>query len=284
MRSCNPLRKLSLVAGVIAGLLVACNPPPPEGEVGTIVFDVGEVPPEITSVIGRVAGDSVVLTATNTDSAGLGARGSIQVEPNTWIVTVDAYSNSTLWYTGKDTVTVAANDTAFATVPLACVHDDCLGSQGASIGIVTFFPRGESEPNNSIAECDTTSWSRDFNRATPGVVPAPYLYGGSGRISSDSDVDFWCAFIDFSTTDTLHAFTITEAGSGLDPVLTLFGPDGSALATNDNGGGDNPADAVLGWRIAVGGRYYLGVSAASAPTAPGRYSVFMYVGWPGTLP
>jgi len=67
-------------------------------------------------------------------------------------------------------------------------------------------------------------------------------------------------------------------------VLTLFGPDGSQLVSNDNAGGEKPNDARVGWYVTTGGRYYLRVDAASTPTPPGRYSVFMYVAWPGQVP
>jgi hypothetical protein len=235
-------------------------------------------------VVARVAGDSIVLTPVPTDVGGLAATGSITIEVGTHEVKVDAYQDADLWYTGIDTVTVSEGDTVSATVVMRCVNPGCDGIEPGSVSIFSAFPRSETEANNSVASCDTTSWSRNFDLITGPGVPAPYTYGGSGRITSDSDVDYWCAFIDFSTVDSLVAFTITDAASGLDPVLTLYDPSGNILTSNDNGGGGNPSDARIEWNIAVQGRYYLSVSAAAAPTATGRYSVFMHVGWPETIP
>lgn len=274
-----------LAAGVVAAVTVgvwACGDVV-DPEAGTIVFDIAEIPANITRVVGRVAGDSVDLTPVGSDT-GYAARGSITVSVGEHVVQVDAYEDAALWYTGKDTVDVADGETVPATVVMRCVNDGCDGSGGGGVSIFSAFPRPESEPNNSAATCDTTSWSRNFELITGPGVWAPYTYGGSGRITSDTDVDYWCAFIDFSAGDSLVAFTITDGAGGLDPVLTLYNPAGAVLTSNDNAGGENPNDARVEWYIPSIGRYYLAVSAAAAPTAPGRYSVFMHVGLPATIP
>jgi hypothetical protein len=152
------------------------------------------------------------------------------------------------------------------------------------VTILSVFPTPESEPNGSITACDTTSWARNFDLIPGPGVPAPYSYGGSGRLSPVADVDYWCAYQEFSAGDTLIAVTVTEAGSEIDPVLALYGPGGDQLSSNDNGNGANPADARLSWRIESNGRYYVRVSAASPSSGSGRYSIFMHVGRPGTLP
>jgi len=267
------------MAGVFTVLLCGCSDQGPVPS-GTVLFDVAAIPSNITRVVGRVAGDSVVLTAVGVDT-GYAARGSLGVNVGTHIVSVDAYKNTTRLYTGKDTITVTAGDTVAAVVPLVCIDPGCLGATGI---IFTFFPVPESEDNNSTAACDTMSWARPLDVPHGPGVPAPYAYAGNGTMSSGSDVDYWCAFIPFTSGDSLVAFTVTGPGSGLDPVLTLLGPTGTVLASNDNAGGENPSDARINYHISSSGRYYLRVSAASAPTSPGRYSVFMYVGIPGAMP
>jgi hypothetical protein len=253
------------VAGAAAALW-ACGEVADPGNVGTISFDFAAIPPNITSVVARVGGDSVVLTPANTDSSGLAARGSMTVSVGTHIVQVDAYEASERWYTGKDTVEVVAGQTVPATVVMRCVNAGCDGPPAGGISFFGAFPLPESEPNNTIASCDTTSWSRNFDLITGPGVWAPYTYGGSGTIASDTDVDFWCAFISFTAGDSLVAFT------------------GNVLASNDNAGGENPSDARVEWDVTASGRYYLAVSAAGAPASPGRYSVFMHVGLPQTIP
>lgn len=156
---------------------------------------------------------------------------------------------------------------------LACGTEPPL--EPGAVRILSVFPDYESEPNNTIASCDTMSWARNFDLIPGAGVPAPYSYGGNGRLSSASDVDHWCAFQAFTSGDTLVAFTVTDVGGSTEPLLALYGPTGELLVPNE---------VRLSWRIASTARHYLRVSAASAPAGSGRYSVFMHVGRTGTLP
>lgn len=128
-------------------------------------------------------------------------------------------------------------------------------------------PRGLSEPGRMVVG---VGWPRveevEPNQGfrSPQVVAAPAAI--DGEIQDGDDVDLFA--VDLEAGRTLVAEVVADrAGSGLDPLLTIFGPDGRELASEDDVFG---RDAAC-WAVAPArGRYLVQLQDANGRNRNGN--------------
>src|SRR5262249_1138847 len=92
-----------------------------------------------------------------------------------------------------------------------------------------------------------------------------------GRIEVAGDKDFF----QFTLTEPERLTARVEPTAGLDPVLTLFGPDGRLLITSDDEAAGDPTARIV--QHLAPGTYALAVSASGAGEA-GDYRLVAQVG------
>ncbi len=98
------------------------------------------------------------------------------------------------------------------------------------------------EPNDSPETATSLEWVR-------GEDGAFEAQGAEALIADELDLDFYA--LELTAGDSLVAWLEPDSGSRLDPLLTLLGPSGEALA---HAAGDS---ALIGLTIAADGRYLL---------------------------
>lgn len=115
----------------------------------------------------------------------------------------------------------------------------------------------ESEPNNTLTECDPLPW--------PGRV--------DGVIANSGDVDTYC--IDVTVAGAQIGFDVDARplGSPLDSVVRVFDESGTSLGANNNGidpqGGSLTEDSYYVHEFARAGRYAVQVSAQAIASSSG---------------
>ncbi len=123
------------------------------------------------------------------------------------------------------------------------------GTYDLKLNIVEILP--DDDPDNTIAE------------AVDSGVNGPGFALINDTIDAGGDVDIYRLQLSQGNTVTLD-INAAELGTGLDPILTLFDPDGNPLEVNDDA--EDPAsgvfslDSFISFTADTSGDYYVGVS------------------------
>ena len=150
--------------------------------------------------------------------------------------------------------TIKAKVTLPIDAPPSPLRFRVIGPKGHSNAGQIFVGRGletvaEMEPNNGFRKPQTIN---------EGAI--------EGKIEPGDDVDVYA--VEMKAGETLVAEVIAaRAGSGLDALVTVFGPDGHEVAQDDDTFGK---DAAVSVRAKAAGRYFVQVQDADGKNRDGK--------------